>query len=156
MATKRVQLTPKGIQEIQEELDNLKTVKRPKLVDRLANAREQGDLSENTDYISAKEELAFMDDRISELEDILTTAHVVKPAAKGSVGVGTVVTLQQNGGKKTQVKYTIVGDMEADPKENKISLSSPLGVALSGKKTGQVASFQAPAGTIEYEIVAVE
>ena len=155
MATKRVQLTPKGIQEIQQELEVLKNTKRPKLVERLANAREQGDLSENSDYLSAKDELAFMDDRIGELEDILTTAYIVKPTAKGSVGIGSLVTLQKSG-KKTPIQYTIVGDMEADPKENKVSLASPLGIALSGKKPGQMASYKAPVGTIEYEIVAVE
>lgn len=153
--TKRIKLTPKGIEEIQQELDTLKNIKRPKLVERLANAREQGDLSENSDYISAKEELGFMDDRISELEDILITAQIVKPTSKGSVGIGSVVTLQRTG-KKTTVQYTIVGDMEADPKNNKISISSPLGVALEGKKVGSKAQYTAPVGTIEYEIVAVE
>ncbi len=155
MQPKRLRLTPNGIVELQSELDELKNTKRPKLVDRLSHAREQGDLSENSDYIAAKEELSFMDDRIAELEEVLSTAQVVKTTSKGTVGIGSQVSIKV-ASRKTPITYHIVGDMEADPKENKISLSSPIGAALAGKKPGETALVQAPAGKVEYQILSIE
>ncbi len=155
MKPKKVHLTVNGINDLQTELNNLKEVKRPKLVDRLSHAREQGDLSENSDYISAREELSFMDDRISEIEEALSNAQVVHAKSGDSIGIGSRVVLKI-ANKKNELTYNIVGDMEADPKQNKISLSSPIGMAIGGKKSGEVAQVKAPSGMVEYHIVSVE
>lgn len=155
MQPKHIRLTPTGIQDLQAELHGYKEVKRPKLVNRLSHAREQGDLSENSDYISAKEELAFMDDRIAELEEVLSNAQVIKTASKGAVGIGSKVTVKLPSRKST-ITFEVVGDMEADPQQNKISLSSPLGMALGGKRPGDTAMVQAPAGNVEYHVISVE
>jgi len=123
-------------------------------VDRLANARGQGDLSENSDYQSAKEELEFMDGRIDELEEVIKNAEVVTSGHNGhSVALGTKVTLKTNG---KQTVFDIVGEWEADPVNKKISHDSPLGVALLGKKVGEKAEVEAPAGKVIYEILSIE
>ena len=148
-----VKLTQEGLKTLKAELVELRDIKRPKLVDRLANARSQGDLSENSDYQSAKEELEFLDGRIEELEEVIKTA-VVAPAVKtGDVDVGTKVTVKVGGNK---VIFNIVGDWEADPVNKKISHESPLGKALVGKKAGDQIEVEAPAGKIQYEILAIE
>ncbi len=148
-----VKLTQEGLKTLKAELVELRDIKRPKLVDRLANARSQGDLSENSDYQSAKEELEFLDGRIEELEEVIKTA-VVAPAVKtGDVDVGTKVTVKVGGNK---VIFNIVGDWEADPVNKKISHESPLGKALVGKKVGDNIEVEAPAGKIQYEILAIE
>jgi transcription elongation factor GreA len=151
-----VKLTKQGLEVLRTELGELRDVKRPKLVERLANARSQGDLSENSDYQSAKEELEFLDGRIDELEEVVKTASVVSGSGKaenGGIGVGTKVTVKVNGIKAI---FDIVGEWEADPINKKISHDSPLGVALSGKKIGDKVEVEAPAGKLQYEILAVE
>ena len=151
-----LKLTKQGLETLRTELGELRDVKRPKLVDRLANARSQGDLSENSDYQSAKEELDFLDGRIDELEVVVKTASVVSGGAKAGddgVGVGTKVTVKVNGVKTV---FDIVGEWEADPVNKKISHESPLGMALTGKKVGEKVEVEAPAGNIQYEILAVE
>src|SRR3989344_1480857 len=154
MLYKKIELTSQGAIELKKELDELVNVKRPKVVDRLSNARLQGDLSENSDYHNAKDELEFLDGRISELEDVLKYATVVKQGAKnGGIALGTHVTLKFNG---NQHVYEIVGDWEADPMKKKISHTSPLGQALFGKKIGDKVEVDAPAGKISYEILSIE
>lgn len=150
----KIKLTKSGLSALEKELTELLDVKRPKLVARLANAREQGDLSENSDYQSAKEELEFLDGRIDELTGVVKTA-VIAPDSKKSdgVGVGTKVTVKANG---KETAFSVVGDWEADPVNKKISDSSPLGLALTGKKVGDKAEVEAPAGKVIYEIVAIE
>jgi transcription elongation factor GreA len=149
-----IQVTQSGLEELKRELDELLNTKRPYLVDRLANARSQGDLSENSDYHNAKDELEFLDGRIAELEDVLKNAVVVADGGGGNgVSVGTKVTVKTNGTKKT---YHIVGEWEADPAKLKISHASPLGQALLGKKVGQKVEVEAPAGKIIYEVLSVE
>lgn len=148
-----VKLTKEGLEALKSELIDLRDVKRPKLVDRLANARSQGDLSENSDYQSAKEELEFLDGRIEELEDVIKTASVAPVAKSGGVDVGTKVTVKVNG---KEVVFNIVGDWEADPIKKKISHESPLGKALVGRKVGEVVEVEAPAGRVNYEIVSIE
>ena len=151
-----LKLTKQGLDTLRAELGELRDVKRPKLVDRLANARSQGDLSENSDYQSAKEELEFLDGRIDELEVVVKTAYVVSDGVKdgnGGIGVGTKVTVKVNGEKTV---FDIVGEWEADPVNKKISHESPLGLALVGKKVGEKVEVEAPAGNIQYEILAVE
>ena len=148
-----IKLTKSGLEELKKELAILLEDKRPKLVARLANAREQGDLAENSDYQSAKEELEFLDGRIDELTDVVQTAVVADDSKKGGVGVGAKVTVKV-GGKETI--FDVVGDWEADPVNKKISDSSPLGLALVGKKVGDKAEVEAPAGKVIYEILAIE
>lgn len=151
--SKQVQLTKEGFQNLQKELDELVDVKRPKLVERLAYARGQGDLAENSDYINAREELEFLDGRISELSDVLKNASVVKGKnGKGAVDIGTKVTVKVNGQKHV---FDIVGEWEADPVNKKISPNSPLGSALVGKKVGEKAHVEAPAGKVTYEVLAI-
>ena len=151
---KNITLTEAGLEALKRELADLLDVKRPKLVDRLSGARSQGDLSENSDYQSAKEELEFLDGRIDELTEVVQTAVVANGSKNGSgVGVGTKVTVKVNG---KQNVFNMVGDWEADPVNKKISDSSPLGLALVGKKVGDKAEVEAPAGKVIYEILAIE
>lgn len=152
---KQVQLTKEGFKSLQKELDELVNEKRPKLVERLANARSQGDLTENSDYSNAKEELEFLDGRIDELEAVLKNAEIVKNGVSknGGVSVGTKITVKVNGEKHV---YEMVGEWEADPVNKKISPESPLGQALVGKRVGEKAEVKAPAGKVTYEILAIE
>jgi transcription elongation factor GreA len=149
-----IKLTKTGLEALKKELAELLNVKRPKLVERLSNARQQGDLSENSDYQSAKEELEFLDGRIDELSGVVQTAVVAGSVKNGDgVGVGTKVTVKVNGKENV---FNVVGDWEADPVNKKISDSSPLGLALAGKKVGDKAQVEAPAGKVVYEILAIE
>jgi transcription elongation factor GreA len=148
-----IKLTKGGLDALKTELIELRDVKRPKLVDRLSNARSQGDLAENSDYQSAKEELEFLDGRIEELTEVVKSAEVVSTVKGSWVGVGTKVTVKLNG---TKTIFDIVGDWEADPVNKKISHESPLGLALTGKKVGDKVEVEAPAGKLQYEILAVE
>lgn len=149
-----LKLTKDGLITLKEELRDLVEVKRPKLVDRLSNARSQGDLSENSDYQSAKEELEFLDGRIDELNEVVKSATVVATTNGSSgIGIGTKVTVKIKG---KETVFHIVGEWEADPMNKKISHDSPLGVALLGKKVGDKAEVDAPAGKIVYEIVGTE
>src|SRR5512138_191822 len=118
-----LKVTKAGLVTLKSELDELVNVKRPKLVDRLSNARSQGDLSENSDYQSAKEELEFLDGRIDELTEVVKTAVVADGTKTSGVGVGTKVTVKVNG---REVAFHVVGEWEADPVNKKISESSPL------------------------------
>jgi len=151
----KLQLTKGGYDVLKLELEELINVKRPKLVDRLSYARSQGDLSENSDYTNAKEELEFLDGRIDELKYVLENAKVVATGnpTNGKVDVGDVVVVKINGAKQ---EYKIVGEWEANPMEKKISNTSPLGLALTGKSVGEKVSVEAPAGTVAYEIVAIK
>ncbi|MDP3917802.1 MAG: transcription elongation factor GreA [Candidatus Woesebacteria bacterium] len=152
--TKQIQLTEKGFEALKKELERLLKVKRPALVDRLSNARSQGDLSENSDYQNAKEELEFLQGRIEELQLVIKNAKVVKDTNNGNnVGVGTKVTVRVNGVKNT---FEIVGEWEADMTNKKISHASPLGSALVGKKVGEKFEVTAPVGKILYEVVAID
>jgi len=149
----QIQITQKGYDKLKVELDALVTKKRPHLVDRLENARSQGDLAENSDYQSAKDELEFLDGRIDELKAVLENAQIVAGAGNGhQVDIGTKVNLKIDG---ENVTYEIVGEWEAKPTEQKISHSSPLGQALVGKKVGDKVEVDAPAGKITYEILAI-
>lgn len=150
----KAQMTREGYKSLQAELEELKA-KRPQAVDRLSNARSMGDLSENNDYHNAKEALEFLDGQISELDEVLAHAEVVKngKARNGSVvQMGAKVKVAING---SQHVFHIVGEWEADPKEKKISHESPLGKALIGKKTGDKVLVDAPAGKVEYTILEV-
>ena len=150
----QVKITKQGLEALKKELSVLLDEKRPKLVERLANARGQGDLSENSDYQSAREELEFLDGRIDEIQEVIQRASIVSTTNGGSeVGVGTKVTLKI--GSKDHL-YEIVGEWEADPVKKKISHTSPLGTALMGKRKGDKIEVEAPAGKVVYEILAIE
>lgn len=146
-------LTKEGLEELKRELEELVSVKRPDAVVRLSAARDLGDLSENSEYTAAKQDLAFIDGRIAELEEIIHAAKVVTNHSKKHIDVGCKVTLHL-GNKKEM--FTVVGEWEADPKEKKISHSSPLGKALLGKKVGEQVEVDAPAGRIYYKVVSIE
>ncbi|MDO4905112.1 MAG: transcription elongation factor GreA [Lautropia sp.] len=152
-----VPLTVHGAQKLKDELQKLKQVERPAVISAIAEARAQGDLSENAEYESAKERQSFIEGRIAELESKLAAAQIIDPAtldADGRVVFGATVELEDiDTGDK--VTYQIVGEDEADLKVSKISIASPLARALIGKSAGDVASFQAPGGEREYEILEV-
>ena len=149
-----VQLTQQGFDEMQEELQFLKNDKLPKAIDRVATARSFGDLSENAEYHSAREDLAFIEGKVQELEVLLTHAKVVTKTPgkkkKDSVDIGCKVTVKN--GRKQHV-YHIVGEWEANPLEQKISHQSPLGKALVGKTIGEDIEIEVPAGKIKYSII---
>lgn len=146
----KIQFTASGLTEIQSELELLKTSKLSSAIERLARARDFGDLSENAEYHAAKEELAFIEGRIEELEDIVLRAQVVgNKKSNGAVDIGCKVTVTVKGKDHT---YEIVGQWEADPLKKKISHTSPLGQALVGKKKGEQVEFEAPAGKVIYKI----
>ncbi|MCJ7827662.1 transcription elongation factor GreA [Patescibacteria group bacterium] len=150
----RVLMTDQGLRKLQDDLKRFKKTKRPALVARLANAREQGDLSENQDYKDAREELNLMDGQIAELESVIGRAEVVKTSQSGGLaGLGSQVTVKIDG---QQLVYHLVGQYEANPIEQKISVESPLGQKLTGSKVGDKIEVEAPAGTIAYTIVNIE
>ncbi len=146
----KIQFTSAGLAEIQAELEELKNQKLTGVIERVARARDFGDLSENAEYHAAKEELAFIEGRIEELESIVGKAVVATPTkSKDSVDIGRRVTVEVDG---TDHTYEIVGEWEADPLKKKISHTSPLGQALVGKKKGEQVEFEAPAGKVIYKI----
>lgn len=142
----------------QSGLDSLKTNliqmqnKRPQIVERLSIARSMGDLSENSDYINAREELDFLDSGVAELEELIKNSQVVLPSQSSTISFGHTVTVQVN---STKTSFQIVGEPEASPKDRKISHQSPLGQALMGKKVGDQVEVEAPVGKISYQIVAI-
>lgn len=144
-------ITKEGLDELKKEHEELVKVKRQEAVDRVAKAREMGDLSENAEYSAARDELNFIDGRISELEDILKDVKSVpNTSRKNKIEVGSHVVVHLNGKKDT---FHLVGEWEANPLEKKISHLSPLGQALMGKKVGEKVSVEAPVGKIVYTIV---
>lgn len=145
----KIQFTASGLSEVKGELEDLKNNKLPKAIERVARARDFGDLSENAEYHAAKEELAFLEGRVDELEGIVARAFVTSKKTSDSVDVGCKVTVELGGKEHT---YEIVGEWEADPMNKKISHTSPLGTALFGKKKGESVEFVAPAGKVIYKI----
>jgi transcription elongation factor GreA len=153
----KIPLTVIGTEKLRQELHQLKSVERQKVIAAIAEARAQGDLSENAEYDAAKERQSFIEGRIADVESKLANAQIIDPTlldADGRCVFGATVDLQDlasNG----EVTYQIVGDDEADIKEGKISISSPIARALIGKSAGDVAEVQAPGGVKEYEILDV-
>ena len=150
-------ITKIGEQLLRDELQHLKPVERPAVITAISEARAQGDLSENAEYDAAKEKQGFVEGRIIELEAKLANAQVIDPTtldAEGRVVFGATVVLEDLENNQ-EVRYQIVGDDEADIKESKISISSPIARALIGKIAGDVAHVQAPSGVREYEVIEV-
>jgi len=155
MAT--IPITKRGAEMLKEELHRLKTVERPAVIAAIAEARAQGDLSENADYDAAKDRQGFIEGRIQEIEGKLSVAQVIDPSAVdggGKVVFGATVELEDEESGDT-VKYQIVGEDEADLKQGLINISSPIARALIGKEEGDTAEVQAPGGIRRYEVVAV-
>lgn len=151
-----VPLTVAGAEKLRVELHELKTVQRPAVIQAIAEARSHGDLSENAEYDAAKEHQGFIEGRIAELESKLGNAQVIDPAlldADGACVFGATVDLEDMSGGT--VTYQIVGEDEADIKQGKISISSPVSRALIGKYPGDVVEVMAPGGVREYEILDV-
>ena len=156
MAT--IPLTKYGAEKLKEELHRLKTVERHAVIQAIAEARAQGDLSENAEYEAAKDKQGFIEGRILEIESKLAAAQIIDPAtvnAGGRIVFGTTVVLEEEG-TGHEVTYQIVGDDEADIKQNLVSISSPIARALIGKEAGDTADVHAPGGAKRYEIVEVK
>lgn len=152
-----IPLTARGAERLQAELHRLKTVERPEVINAIAEARAQGDLSENAEYDAARERQGFIEGRIQELESTLSNAQIINPAeldAAGQAVFGATVEIEdlESGERLT---YQIVGDLEADIRANMISVSSPVARALIGKSEGDVVEVRAPAGVREYEVCSV-
>jgi transcription elongation factor GreA len=156
MAT--IPLTVRGAERLQAELQRLKHVERPAVINAIAEARAQGDLSENAEYDAARERQGFIEGRIAELDGTLSNAQLIEPStidADGRVVFGATIEIEdlESGAKVT---YQIVGDVEADIRSNLISVSSPVARALIGKYEGDVVEVKAPSGTREYEIISIK
>jgi transcription elongation factor GreA len=148
-------VTPEGLKKLEDELDHLRKVKRQEVAQRLHEAMEDGELIENAEYEAAKNEQAFVEGRILELEHMLAQAQVIEPGkSTGVVGIGSTVVVQEDG--KPSETYTIVGVAEANPREGLISNESPLGQALLDHKVGDDVDVRAPAGTIHFRIVKIK
>jgi transcription elongation factor GreA len=148
---KMYQITDEGKKELEAELEELKS-RRGAIAEKIAEARDFGDLSENAEYDSAREEQGLVESRIAEIEDILLNAELIKAGKSSKVTLGSKVELKM--GQKTVV-YVIVGPVEADPLEGKISNESPIGEALMCKKVGDTATITTPKGEITYEIIKI-
>lgn len=153
----RAPVTAAGADELKDELNHLKKVVRPRIVEDIATAREHGDLKENAEYHAAREQQGFNEGRIQELEAILSTAQIIDVPSLGANNAGRVVfgaTVElENIETEAIVVYQIVGDIEADIKKNRIAVTSPIARALIGKEEGDIAVVKAPDGAIEYEII---
>jgi transcription elongation factor GreA len=149
-------LTPEGAANVRAELDRLKNVERPALVKRLRDAIQQGDLSENADYHAAKEDQAFLEGKILQLEETLRRAVIIQEGTLmgDTVQPGSRVTVQEEGNDPET--FILVGAKEANPREGKISNESPVGRALLGRQVGEIARVTTPAGDIELEILKIE
>lgn len=154
MSEKEVILTAAGLQKLEEELEQLKTVKRREVAQRIKEAISYGDLSENSEYEEAKNEQAFIEGRIITLEKMLRNARVISGDVldSGVVSVGSTVKVKDLEFNE-EMEFTIVGSAESDPMENKISNESPVGLALLGKTKGSIVDVNVPAGVVRYEIL---
>ncbi|GDX61706.1 transcription elongation factor GreA [Candidatus Levyibacteriota bacterium] len=153
---KKIYLTKSGEEELKKEYDVLLKVKRPVVLDRVSQARSMGDLSENAEYTAARDELAFIDGRMDELEELLKRVTIIEDHSRNGsskiVQLGSMIIVDRNSKKE---EFTLVGEWEADPLRKKISYESPLGKALLGKSVGESIEVSAPAGKIIYKIISV-
>src|SRR5271170_3968797 len=157
MSMERIPMTAGGLKALEDEINHLKTVERPSIIRMIAEARAHGDLSENAEYHAAKERQAFVEGRVMELEDKLSRAEVIdiSKLSGGTVKFGATVTLADED-TDAKVKYQLVGDLEADAKRGRISISSPIARALIGKSKGDTVEVMAPGGARSYEILKVQ
>ncbi|EPZ53169.1 MULTISPECIES: transcription elongation factor GreA [Alicyclobacillus] len=157
MAEKEVLLTPEGLKKLEDELEQLKGVKRREVADRIKLAISYGDISENSEYEDAKNEQAFVEGRIMTLEKMLRNARIINEDEVDTdvVSIGSTVTLKDIEFDE-DIQYTIVGSAEADPAQNKISNESPVGRALLGKSVGSLVEVNVPAGVIQFKILEIK
>ena len=153
--TKEVFLTKEGLNELQEELKDLKENKRPEVISQIKEARAQGDLSENAEYHAAKDKQGQIEARIKELEYIIDNASIISGTKSSTIKIGSTVEIEYIDDKETDT-YQIVGSTEADPFENKISNESPIAVAILGKKVGETVSIESPNGNYDIKIVSIK
>ncbi|AHF78451.1 Transcription elongation factor [Sodalis praecaptivus] len=154
----QIPMTLRGAEKLREELENLKSVRRPEIIRSIAEAREHGDLKENAEYHAAREQQGFCEGRIQEIEAKLSNAQVIdvtKLAPSGRVIFGATVSVENLDSEEKQT-YRIVGDDEADFKQNLISINSPIARGLVGKEEGDIVVIKTPGGEVEYEILKVE
>jgi len=154
---KETVLTPEGAQKLREEIEHLSTVRRREVAERIKQAREFGDIAENSEYDDAKNEQAMLEHRIAQLEERLATARVIEAdeVPAGVVAVGRKVRLKDMDANET-IEYSIVGSAEANPAENKLSNESPVGRAILGKKKGEIVEVAAPRGSLKYKIMEIK
>ena len=155
MSDEKEYLSKEKYEELTEELDNLKRVKRREVAENLEYAKSLGDLSENAEYQEARTAQATIEDRIAKLEQILKNAEIMTLHHTNVVGIGSIVHVKKDGESKDRT-YKIVGSEEADMSENKISQRSPMGVALQGKKKGDTFTLSTPAGKVKYTVSEIE
>ena len=151
----KVYLTNEGFLDIEEELNELKNVKRPEIIKALKDARALGDLSENADYDAARDEQAKVEGRIAELEKILEVAELIEKKDNSKVGLGTTVKIMYDEDEDDIDTYRIVGSKEADPSNNKISNESPLATAIMNGKVGDICEVESPNGNYNVKILEI-
>ncbi|MBR4830655.1 MAG: transcription elongation factor GreA [Bacilli bacterium] len=152
---KEIFLTKEGLNELQEELKDLKENKRPEVINQIKEARAQGDLSENAEYHAAKDKQGQIEARIKEIEYLIDNATLISNTKSSTVKIGSTVEIEYVDDKETDT-YQIVGSTEADPFENKISNESPIAIAIIGKKVGEVVSIESPNGSYDIKIVSIK
>lgn len=155
--TKEVILTPAGLKRLQKELDTLQTDRRREVAERIRDAREFGEIAENSEYDDAKNEQAHVESRIIQIEHQLRNARIVdiSDVSTDVVGIGTKVTVRTSTDKKTK-SFALVGSAEADPLNDRLSNESPIGKALMGRKKGDKVTVATPRGQVEYQVVKIE
>lgn len=153
MAEEKVYLTQEGLEKLKEEYDQLVNVRRKEVAEKLQKARELGDISENAAYDAARDEQAFVEGRISELDSTLKRVEVVEESKAGKIAVGSTVRVHLDGEEQ---EFRIVSAVEADPGSGKISHESPLGQSLLGKKVGEKIQVEAPAGQLIYHVLEIK
>ncbi len=147
-------LTADGFLALEEELNELKTVKRPQVIEAIKDARAQGDLSENADYDAARNDQAALEARIKELEHMIDHAKIIEGGAKGVVGLGSTIKISYVDDEEEE-EYKIVGSLEANPFENRISNESPIGKAVLNKKAGETVTVESPNGSYDVKILSI-
>jgi transcription elongation factor GreA len=148
--------TEEGLKKLQQELNHLKTVERPNISKQIAEARDKGDLSENAEYDAAKDAQGLLEVRISKLEDVLSNARLLDESKLDmtKISVLSIVKIRNNANKLTMT-YTLVAENEADFKAGKISVNSPIGKGLLGKKVGEIAEIEVPSGKLLFEVLEI-
>jgi transcription elongation factor GreA len=148
--------TAEGLKKLRDELDQLKSIERPKASQAIAEARDKGDLSENAEYDAAKEAQGLLELKISKMEEVVSNARLIDESQLDVSKVLVLSTVKiKNQGNGTEMKYMLVAESEADLKTGKISVTSPIGKGLLGKSVGEVAEIQVPNGTLKFEILEV-
>lgn len=156
MSENKIYITEQGLEKIKKELDTLINVERQNIAQRIQEAKELGDLSENAEYSSAKDDQAFLEMKIAEMENTIKNAEIIDNThnSNGVVQVGSTVKFKDDNGNNKE--YTIVGSHESDPTQGNISNESPIGRAFLGKQKGDIVEFQAPKGIIKFKIIAIK